>query len=223
MGISLGSVKLYEEVTMKCLPLLSSILAMSLTVSAPVVLAHVGHGDEFQAEGGVNRVEVHAQTDSLLGIQVTPIEPATDGSGAVMIPVSALVEDNDRQLVFVKYGSFYEPVDVATGDNKGELIEITEGLSVGEQLVDQGSLSLYAESRKTQTAAASSETNETTPNDASAQETATESGGEDSSDVTPGTNNESVGVPIGWVAAVGVVVATIVGAVVLGAKKKESV
>ena len=128
----------------------SSILALSLSLAAPT-LAHVGHGDEFQATGGVNRVEVKADTDALLGILVEPIEPAADGGDAVLIPVSALVDDNGRQLVFVQYENFYEPVDVVSGTTQGELIEVTEGLSVGEQLVTQGSLSLYAESRKTQT------------------------------------------------------------------------
>lgn len=137
---------------MKRLPLLSSVLALSLALIAPTTLAHVGHGDEFQAEGGVNRVEVNAETDPLLGILVSPIEPATDGSGAIMIPVTALIEDNGRQLVFVLYETFYEPVPVTTGDTVGDRVEILEGLSVGEQLVAQGSLSLYAESRKTQTA-----------------------------------------------------------------------
>ncbi|MEM0981297.1 MAG: cobalt transporter, partial [Cyanobacteria bacterium P01_H01_bin.58] len=135
---------------MKRLPLFSSILALSLAMSMPDALAHVGHGDEFQAEGGVDRVEVNAETDPLLGIQVNPIEPSADGSGRVMIPVAALVEDNDRQWVFVLYENFYEPVPVTTGATEGELIEILDGVSVGEQLVTQGSLSLYAESRKTQ-------------------------------------------------------------------------
>ena len=156
---------------MKRLPLLSSILAFSLAMSAPTAMAHVGHGDEFQAEGGVNRVEIKAQTDALLGIQSNPIESAADDSSAVMIPVSALVEDNGRQLVFVEYENFYEPVDVTTGEAAGELIEVTEGLSVGEQLVTQGSLSLYAESRKSQTAEATPETDETAANEASFQET----------------------------------------------------
>ncbi|WP_299486151.1 cobalt transporter [Acaryochloris sp. IP29b_bin.137] len=136
---------------MKQLPLLSSILALSLAVTPSAALAHAGHGDEFQAEGGINRVEVNTQTDSLLGIQVSPIEPAADGSGKVMIPVTALVEDNDRQLVFVQYENFYEPVPVTTGATQGEMVEVLEGLSVNEQLVTEGSLSLYAESRKTQT------------------------------------------------------------------------
>lgn len=141
---------------MKPTPFISCILALGLAVSAPtVVFAHVGHGDEFQVEGGVNRVQVNTETDSMLGIEVTPIEPVTDGSAAVLIPVTALVDDNGRQLVFVQYENFYEPVPITTGATQGELIEVIEGLSVGEQLVTQGSLSLYAESRKTQTATAS--------------------------------------------------------------------
>ena len=159
---------------MKRLPLLSSVLALSLAVGAPAVLAHVGHGDEFQAEGGINRVEVNAETDPLLGIQVAPIEAAADGSGAVMIPVTALVEDGDRQLVFVLYENFYEPVPVTTGATVGEMVEILDGLSVGEQLVTQGSLSLYAESRKTQTAEAEPGAAETTTSAASADTSTTE-------------------------------------------------
>lgn len=139
---------------MKSISVLSAIFALGLTLGAPVALAHVGHGDEFQAEGGVNRVQVNTETDSLLGVQVNPIEAAADGSGAVLIPVTALVDDNGRQLVFVQYENFYEPVDVTIGSTQGDLIAVTDGLSVGEQLVTQGSLTLYAESRKTQTAEA---------------------------------------------------------------------
>lgn len=137
---------------MKSVQLVGSILAIGLAISTPnLVLAHVGHGDEFQAEGGVDRVPVNPETDPILGIQVTPIETAADGSAAVLIPITALVEADEKQLVFVQYENFYEPVPVTTGATQGERIEITSGLSVGEQLVTQGSLSLYAESRKTQT------------------------------------------------------------------------
>lgn len=141
---------------MKPIPVMSCILALGLAVSVPtVVVAHVGHGDEFQAEGGINRVQVNPETDSLLGIVVTPIEPATDGSAAVLVPATALVDANGKPIVFVQYENFYEPVPITTGATKGELVEVTQGLSVGEKLVTQGSLSLYAESRKTQTATAS--------------------------------------------------------------------
>jgi len=137
---------------MQRMSLLVFVLSLGLALTIPGALAHVGHGDEFQATGGVGRVAVNAETDQLMGIQVNPIAPAADGSNAVLIPVTALVDDNGRQLVFVRYQDFYEPVDVATGETRGDLIEITEGLSVGEQLVTQGSLTLYAESRKTRPA-----------------------------------------------------------------------
>lgn len=218
---------------MKRLPLLSSVLALSLALSHPAALAHVGHGDEFQAEGGVDRVEVNAETDPLLGIQVNPVESAADGSGAVMIPVSALVDDGDRQLVFVQYENFYEPVPVTTGATEGEMIEILEGLSVGEQLVTQGSLSLYAESRKSQTAEAEPEAAETTTSAAPAEEAPvteapeTETTEVEASDVAEEpveTAEASSGFPIGLVAAIGVGAAIVIGAiVVLGKGKKENV
>ncbi|MGV0028715.1 hypothetical protein [Phormidesmis priestleyi] len=139
---------------MKPLSLASSILAVSLAISTPtIVFAHVGHGDEFQSKGGIQRVKVNAETDQMLGIVVTPIAPAAGGGTAVMIPVTALVDADGKQLAFVQYENFYEPVEITTGATKGELIEVTKGLSVGEKLVTQGSLSLYAESRKTQPAA----------------------------------------------------------------------
>ncbi|MEA5601970.1 cobalt transporter [Nostoc sp. UHCC 0252] len=138
---------------MKPFMLASSILAASLIISAPTaVFAHTGHGDEFQATDGINRVKVNAQTDQLLGIVVTPIASSAKSGSAVMIPVTALVDADGKQLVFVQYENFYEPVEITTGATKGELIQVTKGLSIGEKLVTQGSLSLYAESRKTQTA-----------------------------------------------------------------------
>ncbi|BAZ47233.1 cation efflux system protein involved in nickel and cobalt tolerance (plasmid) [Chondrocystis sp. NIES-4102] len=136
---------------MKPVRLVSSILSVGLLISAPtIVLAHAGHGDEFQSEGGIGRVPVNNETDQMLHILVEPIAPAPDGSSAVMIPATALVDADGKQLVFVKNNDFYEPVTVTTGATQRELIEVTQGLTVGENLVTQGGLSLYAESRKTQ-------------------------------------------------------------------------
>jgi cation efflux system membrane fusion protein len=132
---------------MKRLLVLSAIATISMLAGTPGAWGHVGHGDEFQAEGGVDRVEVNEQTDSMFGIQVEPIALAED---AVMIPITALVEDGDQPLVFVRYENFYEPVRVVTGEAQGDRVEILEGLTAGEELVTAGSLALYAESRKTQ-------------------------------------------------------------------------
>lgn len=152
---------------------LTTILSLSLILGTPSIsLAHVGHGDEFQATGGIDKVEVKPETDQLLGIVVTPIDQAsTDGVG-VMIPVSALVEADGKQLVFVQYENFYEPVEVTTGVTEGELIQVTEKLSVGEKLVTQGSLSLYAESRKTQNTE-NTETNESSTENSTIEDTTT--------------------------------------------------
>jgi cation efflux system membrane fusion protein len=127
-------------------PLLAAVLTLSMSSAG---FAHVGHGDEFQATGGIERVKVNAPTDKQLGIEVKAIASEKGGGKAVLIPVTALVDADGKQLVFVQYQDFYEPVPVKTGSTKGDLIEITDGLSVGENLVTQGSLTLYAESRKT--------------------------------------------------------------------------
>lgn len=220
---------------MKPTPLMSCLLALGLAVSAPTVVsttvvAHVGHGDEFQAEGGINRVQVNTETDSLLGIEVTPIEPATDGSAAVLIPATALVDANGKQIVFVQYENFYEPVPITTGATQGELVEVTQGLSVGEKLVTQGSLSLYAESRKTQTATASpSPATIASPQPDATHAEADAQGIPHSHDAAGNlvqsseTAPQSSGFPMGILAAVGGGAVLLVGAIaVLGGRKKKS-
>jgi len=204
----------------------SALLTLGVMLHAPHTVAHVGHGDEFQAEGGVNRVQVNAETDSLMGIQVGPIEAAADGSGAVLIPVTALVDDNGRQLVFVQYENFYEPVDVTIGGTQGDLIAVTEGLSVGEQLVTQGSLTLYAESRKTQTAEAEPAA-ETAPVESEAPATS-EAPMETSETATPTSEvaqaaETSGGFPVGLLVGLGAVAAVGTGTMaVLSSRKKKS-
>lgn len=225
---------------MKPFRIASSILAVSLAIATPnLVFAHTGHGDEFQAEGGVNRVQVNSETDSILGIQVKPIEPATDGSAAVLVPVTALVDANGKQIVFVQYENFYEPVPVTTGATKGDLIEVTQGLSVGEKLVTQGSLSLYAESRKTQTATASpGPTAIASPQTDAAHAQADAQGtphshdaagnlvqSENTAQPTSETAQSSAGFPMGILAAIGGGVVLLVGAIAFinGNRKKKSV
>lgn len=207
---------------MKSLSLIS-LLSLSLTLGTPtVVLSHVGHGDEFQATGGIERVEVNPENDQLLGIVVTPIEQSA--ANGVMIPVTALVEADGKQLVFVKYENFYEPVEVTTEETQGDLMEVTEGLSIGEQLVTQGSLSLYAESRKTKTA----ETEATSePIIAAETETETTSNSDKSTDnivkaSEKVTEEKSGGFPMMTVAAIGSGIVVLGGALaVMGSRGKK--
>lgn len=137
------------EMKSTCLKVMALVTFLSIGTPA---LAHVGHGDEFDAIGDVQRVEMNADTDGALGIQVAPIEPAADGSAAVLIPATSLVEGDGTTYAFVEYEGFYEPVPVTTGASEGDLIEVTAGLSVGELLVTQGGLTLYAQSRRAEPA-----------------------------------------------------------------------
>lgn len=202
---------------------LASLLTLGLTFGAPTVaLSHVGHGDEFQATGGIDRVRVNPETDSMLGIIVEPIQPAEDGSFAVTVPVTAIVDADGKQLVFVQYENFYEPVEVTMGETRGELVEITEGLSVGEELVTQGSLSLYAESRKTQTA--ETETAEAPVEAVTAQEVALEETTETDEIVAVQPEEmapESGGFPMGILAAIGGGAVLVVGGFAIANRSRQ--
>jgi cation efflux system membrane fusion protein len=122
-------------------------------------MAHVGHGDEFQQQGHVRQVKVSAEIDSLLGITTAP---AVAAGGVITIPVAAVVDADGKPLAFVKSGATYDPVFLQTGASQGDQINVTDGsLSVGDNVVTQGALSLYAESKKSQSAAAPKE--EATP------------------------------------------------------------
>lgn len=213
--------------------LLESVLITTLMLSMPnVAFSHVGHGDEFQATGGVERVQVNAETDQMLGIVVTPIAQSAEGGAGVMMPVTALVDVDGKQLVFVQYENFYEPVEITTGATQGELIEVTEGLSVGEKLVTQGGLSLYAESRKTKTAdSATSPDAIASPKTDEAHAQADAQGIPHSHDASgnmtqqPGeVAPQEGGFPMGILAAVGGGVVVLVGAIsFVSIRKKNSV
>ena len=212
--------------------LLESVLITTLMLSMPnVAFSHVGHGDEFQATGGVERVQVNAETDQMLGIVVTPITQSAEGGAGVMVPVTALVDADGKQLVFVQYENFYEPVEITTGATQGELIEVTEGLSVGENLVTQGGLSLYAESRKTKTAEASPPSEELSPQTDESHAQADAQGIPHSHDAAgnmtqqPGeVAQQEGGFPIKILAAVGGGAVVLVGAIsFVSIRKKKSV
>ena len=115
-------------------------------------MAHVGHGDEFQQQGNVRQVKASAEIDSMLGITTAP---ATEAGGVVLIPVAAVVDADGKPLAFVKSGTTYDPVFIQTGASQGDQIAITDGsISPGDNVVTQGALSLYAESKKSQSAVA---------------------------------------------------------------------
>lgn len=134
---------------MKTAALARLLIATALVLGIQTItFAHAGHGDEFEATGDVMPVAVNPSIDRQLGIAVAPITAAEEGIAAILIPNSAIVEADGKQWVFVQFENFYEPVEITTGRGRGDRIEVTQNLSIGEQLVTQGSLMLYAQSRK---------------------------------------------------------------------------
>jgi cobalt-zinc-cadmium efflux system membrane fusion protein len=64
----------------------------------------------------------------------------------VSVPTAAIVDAGGRQMVYVKNGQSYEPVEVQIGRVDGDRTEITSGLFEGDQVVVQGAPMLYAQS-----------------------------------------------------------------------------
>jgi cation efflux system membrane fusion protein len=66
------------------------------------------------------------------------------------VPTAAVVDAEGKSLVFVNSGSTYDPVFVETGATSGDRVTIASGVDATEDVVVQGALSLYAESKKSQ-------------------------------------------------------------------------
>lgn len=124
--------------------------------AAPVALAHVGHGDEFQQQGDARQVRRNAESDGLLGVATARPEQGPDG---LTVPATALVDGNGKPLLFVQTGKTYDPVYVETGASQGDRVVVTAGLDPTDDVVISGALSLYAESMKTQQAAPAAASN----------------------------------------------------------------
>ena len=107
----------------------------------------MGHGDEFQQQGDVRQVKAIADTDALLGVMT---EKPQQGPEGLTVPTAAVVDADGKSLVFVKSDGTYDPVFVETGATNGDRVTIVTGVDTTDNVVVQGGLSLYAESKKSQ-------------------------------------------------------------------------
>lgn len=120
---------------------------LAIPTAAPMAMAHVGHGDEFQQQGDARQVKRNTESDGLLGVVTARPEQGPDG---LSVPSTALVDANGKPLLFVQTETTYDPVYVQTGANQGDSVVVTEGIDPTDDIVISGALSLYAESMKTQ-------------------------------------------------------------------------
>jgi Cu(I)/Ag(I) efflux system membrane fusion protein len=69
-------------------------------------------------------------------------------SGAIVVPASAVMFTGARNIVWVEAGeNAFEPREVHTGVAAGDMVEITGGLSEGENVVTSGGYLLESESQ----------------------------------------------------------------------------
>ena len=141
---------------------LAATALLASPIAAPLALAHVGHGDEFQQQGDARQVRRNAETDALLGVATATPEEGPDG---LSVPSTALVDANGKPLLFVQTQTTYDPVLVVTGSRQGDRVVITEGLDPTDEVVISGALSLYAESKKTPQAEPAADNTAAAPQD----------------------------------------------------------
>ncbi|MEH2084955.1 MAG: efflux RND transporter periplasmic adaptor subunit [Nostoc sp.] len=105
-------------------------------------------------EGETRVVPVQAEVNNAKG-QLKPgmfaeLEVLTDqkSPATLVIPASAVVDANNKKLVYVQNGNAFQSVEVELGQISGNLIEIKSGLSEGDLVVTQRALQLYAQSLK---------------------------------------------------------------------------
>lgn len=63
---------------------------------------------------------------------------------SIVIPGSAIMEDDGRDYVYVKYDDFYQPVFIKAGQKSASKVEVSEGLYEGDNIVVRGSRQLQA-------------------------------------------------------------------------------
>ncbi|NJR25818.1 MAG: efflux RND transporter periplasmic adaptor subunit [Richelia sp. CSU_2_1] len=103
-------------------------------------------------EGESRAVPVKALLDNPEGIlkpgMFAELEILTEktATNIVAIPVSAVVEANGKQLVYVKNGDAFQAVEVELGQLFRDLVEIKRGLFEGDAIVIQRAPQLYAQS-----------------------------------------------------------------------------
>jgi cobalt-zinc-cadmium efflux system membrane fusion protein len=109
-------------------------------------------GSTVQGESRI--VPVKAEIDNIGG-KLKPgmfanLEIVTNDnvSDVLVIPQSAIVEANNKNLVYVENGNGYQAVEVTLGETTGDLVEVKTGLFEGDVIVTQRAPQLYAQALK---------------------------------------------------------------------------
>ena len=67
-----------------------------------------------------------------------------------MVPVTAIQEYEDKQVVFVNHDNEYRPRPVQLGMTDGRFIEVISGIEIGERVVATNSYLIKADLEKSE-------------------------------------------------------------------------
>lgn len=101
----------------------------------------VSFGRNAAAQGGFLPLlfEVDNSTSIVPGTAVEFFLKSTAIPNAIVIPVSALIDEQGNFFVYVQTGGeSFEKKAVTLGENDGEIVQVLNGLKVGERVVTKG-------------------------------------------------------------------------------------
>ncbi|MBW4686759.1 MAG: efflux RND transporter periplasmic adaptor subunit [Komarekiella atlantica HA4396-MV6] len=92
---------------------------------------------EIDNPGGVLKPGMFAELEVLIN---------QTSSAILAIPSAAVVEANNKKVVYIQNGSAYQSVEVTLGQTSGDTVEVKSGLFEGDMIVTQRAPQLYAQS-----------------------------------------------------------------------------
>lgn len=114
------------------------------------------------------KIELENPSKELKPGMFAELEVFTDRTAKpiLAIPSSAVVDANNKKLVYVQNGNAFQSVEVTLGETSGDLVEVKTGLFEGDLLVTQRAPQLYAQSLRGGNSKAKSEKDEVKSNNA---------------------------------------------------------
>ncbi|MBW4646280.1 MAG: efflux RND transporter periplasmic adaptor subunit [Goleter apudmare HA4340-LM2] len=92
---------------------------------------------EINNPGGVLKPGMFAELEVLTDQTSSPV---------ISIHSTAIVEANNKKIVYLKNGNAYQAVEVSLGQTSGDMVEVLTGLFEGDMIVTQRAPQLYAQS-----------------------------------------------------------------------------
>ena len=151
----LDKVKTGQQVNVKVASVPNRIFAGRIAVINSVVAGDtrvVPVKAEINNPGGVLKPGMFAELEILTN---------QTSSDVLIIPSAAVVEANNKKVVYIQNGNTYQPVEITLGQTSGDMVEVKTGLFNGDMIVTQRAPQLYAQSLRGDTKKKADEHTET--------------------------------------------------------------